>query len=229
MNVKAVEVIMDQICVAFGQGTGPMEVSGAAAMALKAYYGVALTEEVVQQWDGVAAQALERVRAAGRLAALQATSRAASAIGAEEALHAAHVVSSTSYTPICPKDPPPPPPGCEELMNQDTLLALAFIAFGQGTGPVRVSRAGASVLRSHYTARTDLVSAAWEKVAVQTLERVRAMGRMAARLATGRGATAVSGEDVLAATTTVDRSAAIQRETAFEEELDLAEALVGVR
>lgn len=228
MSTKAVEVILDQICVAFGQGTGPMEVSGAAAMALKAYYGVALTEEVVLQWDGVAAQALERVRAAGRLAALQATSRAASAIGAAEALHAAHVVSSTSYTPICPKDPPPPPGSDLELRSLPTLLAQVFLAFGQGTGPVRVSRAGASVLRSHYMARTDFV-AAWETLAVQTLERVRAMGRMAARLATGRGATAVSGEDVLAATTTVDRSAAVQRETAREEELDLAEALVGAR
>jgi hypothetical protein len=228
MSTKAVEVILDQICVAFGQGTGPMEVSGTALPALKAYYSVALTEEVERQWDGVAAQALERVRAAGRLAALRATSRAASVIEAEEALQAAHVVSNTSLTPICPKEPPPPPPIGEEPMTLDVLMAVVFTAFGQGTGPVRVSRAGASVLRSHYGARKDLV-AAWRSLSVQTLERARAMGRMASRLATGRGATAISGADVLAATTTVDRSVAVQRKPASEQELELAEALVGAR
>ena len=67
------EGIMAQVWIAFGQGAGAIRVSHDAAMELRRWYYDAITPEVVnEKWQTDAVQALDRIRAIGRLAALKA-------------------------------------------------------------------------------------------------------------------------------------------------------------
>jgi hypothetical protein len=61
--------------------------------------------------------------------------------------------------------------------DMDPVMGQVLISFGQGTGTIRVSRAGVAVLRQRYGRRTDVL-ATWDAIAPQVLERIRAMGRM---------------------------------------------------
>jgi hypothetical protein len=76
----------------------------------------------------------------------------------------------------------------------------ALVAFGQGTDTMRVSRAAAMAFRQCLNRRlTPEVVDTWPEIAVQLLERVRSIGRVAAQLALALGDTCISRDDVLAA------------------------------
>jgi len=100
------EVVLGQICVAFGQGTGAVRVSREAVAALRERYGPLLTADILRQWEMLAVQVLERMRAIGRLAAHHATRRAQVALGGEDVLRAAPTVEAASATPLCPPQVP---------------------------------------------------------------------------------------------------------------------------
>ncbi|HEV7515970.1 MAG TPA: hypothetical protein VGR07_06695, partial [Thermoanaerobaculia bacterium] len=114
-------VILGQACVAFGQGTGALRVSREAVAALRERYGAVLTAEVVQQWDGVAVQVLERLRAIGRLAAHLATSAGRTAIGRDDVLRAALAVEVESDTDLCPPRVAPFGPVRQEALAANLL------------------------------------------------------------------------------------------------------------
>jgi hypothetical protein len=100
------EGIMAQIYVAFGQGTGAVRVSQGAALELYNLYFAAIPP-AIESWGTEAAQVLERIRAIGRLAAIQMTLSGETAISAEGVQSAAVIVQLKSDTDFCP--PPPKP------------------------------------------------------------------------------------------------------------------------
>jgi len=62
--------------------------------------------------------------------------------------------------------------------TKDGIMAQIFVAFGQGTGSVRVSRGACAALhRRYYGWIGESILAIWESEAVQILERVRTIGR----------------------------------------------------
>lgn len=90
----------------------------------------------------------------------------------------------------------------------EDVIQQSLVAFGQGTNYVRVNREAAQYIvdlmkslierfRTHET---------WETDAVQVLERLRAIGRLAALYATQGGQTVIDGEVVSRATILVQRT-----------------------
>ncbi|HWM94713.1 MAG TPA: hypothetical protein VN493_28425 [Thermoanaerobaculia bacterium] len=102
--------IMAQVYVAFGQGTGAIRVSQAAALELHRWYYNAITDPVVLSWGTCGVQVLDRIRAIGSLAALMAIQEGSPTITPLQVWEAAKTVQAKSDTPICPPVPPPPPP-----------------------------------------------------------------------------------------------------------------------
>lgn len=97
------EGIMDQIFVAFGQGTGMLRVSHDAVAVLRQLYFDAITPEIVDtHWATQAVQVLERIRALGRLAALKAVTRGDTTVSAEDVSSSAPTVHAQSDTAFCP-------------------------------------------------------------------------------------------------------------------------------
>jgi hypothetical protein len=90
--------------------------------------------------------------------------------------------------------------------TQEGIMAQIFVAFGQGTGATRVSQEAALALRTQYFATITpvVVSTRWATEAVQVLERIRAIGKLAAFLALQRGDTVISAADVLSAALKVE-------------------------
>jgi len=86
-------------------------------------------------------------------------------------------------------------------------MAQISIAFGQGTGALRVEHDAAVALRSLYfdAITPEIVSTRWAGAAVQVLERIRAIGRLAAFLAIQRGDTVIFAADVQTAVPTVEK------------------------
>lgn len=82
--------------------------------------------------------------------------------------------------------------------TQEGIMAQIWIAFGQGAGPIRVSQEAAMELhRWYYNAITpDVVNLHWESDALQVLDRIRAIGSLAAMKATSVGSTAISPQNV---------------------------------
>ena len=82
--------------------------------------------------------------------------------------------------------------------TQEGIMAQIWIAFGQGAGLTRVSQAAAMELyRWYFGAITpQVVEEKWETDAVQVLERIRAIGSLAALKATSIGATAITPQEV---------------------------------
>lgn len=79
----------------------------------------------------------------------------------------------------------------------DGIMAQIYVAFGQGTGAVRVSQDVCAALRDRYYARIDdAVVKGWEALAGQILERFRALGRLMALNAGMAGKTRIAGADV---------------------------------
>src|SRR5262245_12527563 len=89
--------------------------------------------------------------------------------------------------------------------TQEGIMAQIWIAFGQGAGAVRVSQEAARELRRwYYDALTPLVvDQRWETDAVQVLERIRAIGSLAAQKATSTGAIVISPAEVYESASTV--------------------------
>jgi hypothetical protein len=89
--------------------------------------------------------------------------------------------------------------------TQEGIMSQIFVAFGQGTGATRVSHDAAVALRTLYfdAITTDVVSTRWAAEAVQVLERIRAIGKLAAFQSMQRGDTAISVADVQTAAATV--------------------------
>jgi hypothetical protein len=100
--------IMAQLWVAFGQGTGAVRVSQAAALELHRWYFNAITEDVVKNWGSWALQILDRIRAIGSLSALKAIQQGSPTISNVMVYEAALQVQIESDTPVCPAPPPPP-------------------------------------------------------------------------------------------------------------------------
>ena len=82
--------------------------------------------------------------------------------------------------------------------TQEGIMAQIWIAFGQGAGAIRVSQEAALELRRwYYEAITpQVVDQRWETDAVHILERIRAIGSLAAQKATSTGATVISPAEV---------------------------------
>jgi hypothetical protein len=70
------------------------------------------------------------------------------------------------------------------VYTREGIMAQIWVAFGQGTGTIRVSQEAAWALRElYYDAIDETALSVWESEAVQVLERIRAIGRLAAALA----------------------------------------------
>lgn len=89
--------------------------------------------------------------------------------------------------------------------TRDGIMAQIWVAFGQGTGMVRVSQDAAMELhRWYYNAITeDIINVQWATQAEAVLERIRAIGRLAAASTIAIGGTVISPPQVYAAATTV--------------------------
>lgn len=87
----------------------------------------------------------------------------------------------------------------------DGIMAQLWVAFGQGTGAVRVGQEAAWALRElYYDAIDETVLSVWESEAVQVLERIRTIGRLAAARTVEQAQVAVSRETVLQAAAAVE-------------------------
>lgn len=105
------EGILAQIFVAFGQGSGTLRVSQEACAILSMRYGGRIDEGILGSWEEVAVQVLERMRAIGRTAAVEAALEGRTAISADDVRRAVPRVEEASATPLCPPregraDPP---------------------------------------------------------------------------------------------------------------------------
>ena len=81
--------------------------------------------------------------------------------------------------------------------TRDGIMAQIYVAFGQGTGTVRVSQDVCAALRDrYYGSIDDAVLKDWETLALQVLERFRALGRLMALGAGMSGRTNIAGKDV---------------------------------
>ncbi|HYO13531.1 MAG TPA: hypothetical protein VE685_10085 [Thermoanaerobaculia bacterium] len=78
--------------------------------------------------------------------------------------------------------------------TKDGIMAQIYVAFGQGSGAIRVSQDAAMELhRWYYDAITpEVVGERWETEKVQVLDRIRMIGTLAALKATTVGATAIN-------------------------------------
>ena len=92
------------------------------------------------------------------------------------------------------------------VYSQEGIMAQILIAFGQGSGATRVSHDAAVALRTHYfgSITPDVIGNRWAGEAVQVLERIRAIGKLAAFQAMQRGDTVVSADDVETAAVKVE-------------------------
>lgn len=90
--------------------------------------------------------------------------------------------------------------------TQEGIMAQILVAFGQGTGAIRVSHDAAVALRTLYfeqILKNNVIDQHWETEAVHVLERIRVLGRMAAAKSLTRGDSAVSADDVTSSAPTV--------------------------
>lgn len=77
--------------------------------------------------------------------------------------------------------------------TRDGIMAQIWIAFGQGTGALRVSQDAALELRRwYYEAITDEIVESWESWALQVLDRIRAIGSLSALSAIQQGSPTIS-------------------------------------
>jgi hypothetical protein len=212
MSNAPVDSILGHLCVALGQGTGAVRISRAAIQHFHLHYRSAGTAESIERWETVAGQALERIRAVGRLASQAAIEKGKTAIDLEEVERAIDAVETDQDCELCP---PRLVARGIPLVSETTVAPAEVIlgqicaAFGQGTGAFRVSGQAVAALRERYQPLvTPDVLRQWEGVAVQVLERMRAIGRLAAHHTTRRAYTAIGEEDVLRAARTVEAASA---------------------
>lgn len=198
--------VMNQIFVAFGQGTGPVRVAQGVCRDLRERYTPRLDEAVLARWGDEAVQALERIRAIGRTAAAEAALAGRTAISPQELRTAILRVETQSGTPICPGSGTGFSPDASGDYTRQGILDQILVAFGQGTGAVRVAGQAAAALRDRYEPYADdRVLASWGEVAVQVLERIRAMGRLAALRAAEGASTVITRPMVTTAIENVEK------------------------
>jgi hypothetical protein len=89
--------------------------------------------------------------------------------------------------------------------TQEGIMAQIWIAFGQGAGAIRVSQDAALELRRWYfdAITPQIINTEWATQGVQVLDRIRAIGSLAATKAVLAGATAISIGDVYDSAETV--------------------------
>ncbi|HEX3556135.1 MAG TPA: hypothetical protein VIA62_23190 [Thermoanaerobaculia bacterium] len=89
--------------------------------------------------------------------------------------------------------------------TQEGIMAQIWVAFGQGAGAIRVSQEAALELRRWYfdAITQQVIDQQWATEAVQVLDRIRAIGSLAALKATGAGSTAIGPQDVYVSASTV--------------------------
>jgi hypothetical protein len=91
--------------------------------------------------------------------------------------------------------------------TREGIMAQVCVAFGQGTGEIRISQEACVALYERYSQMiTDEVLDIWGKEAVQVLERVRVLGRMVATQTHLAGKTVVSADQVTTAAPQVERN-----------------------
>lgn len=77
--------------------------------------------------------------------------------------------------------------------TKDGIMAQLWVAFGQGAGAIRVSQGAALELhRWYYNAITEDVIANWGTWSLQVLDRMRAIGSLAALKAIQQGSPTVN-------------------------------------
>lgn len=77
--------------------------------------------------------------------------------------------------------------------TKEGVMAQVWIAFGQGTGAIRVSQDAALELRRwYYDAITDAVVESWGEWSLQVLDRIRAIGSLAALKAIQSGSPTIN-------------------------------------
>lgn len=89
--------------------------------------------------------------------------------------------------------------------TQEGIMAQIWIAFGQGAGAIRVSHDAALELYQWYYDKITpyIIHERWQTDAVQVLDRMRAIGRHAAFLATRDGSTVIKPQYVYEAASKV--------------------------
>jgi len=101
------------------------------------------------------------------------------------------------------------PPASKEdtSYTQQGIMAQIWVAFGQGAGMTRASQKAVMALHGRYFDHiaSSGIRDVWGEHAVQVLERLRAIGRVAAYKAMERGDTTISEADVNAAMESVER------------------------
>ncbi len=81
--------------------------------------------------------------------------------------------------------------------TKEGILAQAHAAFGQGSGPVRVSQDAMMALTEFCSQRiTDDVLNGWERDGTHALERIRAIGRLCSSRIGISGRTVIDRRDV---------------------------------
>jgi hypothetical protein len=89
--------------------------------------------------------------------------------------------------------------------TQEGIMAQIWVAFGQGTGPTRASQEAVLALRMRYFDKIEEHRHEWGPNAVQVLERIRTIGKVAELQATKRAGTTISVDDVNEAIEAVER------------------------
>lgn len=79
--------------------------------------------------------------------------------------------------------------------TKDGIMAQILVAFGQGTGSLRVSQEAAMELHNRYYPKItdDVIKTRWAAEGVQVLERIRAIGRLVASNTSAAGGTTIAG------------------------------------
>ncbi|HXO21424.1 MAG TPA: hypothetical protein VOA87_16040 [Thermoanaerobaculia bacterium] len=98
------------------------------------------------------------------------------------------------------------------MATADGIMAQVYVAFGQGTGDFTVPEDATQVLHDRYFDKitADVISQ-WEATyAVQVLERIRAIGRMAAAQASANGDTEISAALVTTAAERVEETSSTE-------------------
>ena len=95
--------------------------------------------------------------------------------------------------------------------TREGIMAQIWVAFGQGTGFTRVAQEACLQLHAlYYEAIHDELIERWDEEAAQVLERIRAVGKLAASKAIDAGATAITVDDVLTSAEVVHRTSVTQ-------------------
>jgi histone H3/H4 len=87
------------------------------------------------------------------------------------------------------------------------LICQTMVAFGQGAHDMRISHMACRAVLARYQPwiGEKKIKEMWEKEAVQILERIKALGRLAAAIATKKGRTAIQADDVEEAIPTMEK------------------------